>query len=182
MRRPLANKRPIGPVLDYSDSNGSAVYQSDEDVLKTAEAIVRRTPAEINRAEYQGYFSDPSIYIDFQIVSASPYTMTREYHSSSVSAKAQTGKMSEFSMRFPAISTEYISESSINEFIDSITPELYRVRVQRFELDENSYYHPHIHYSKQRRGEYGPKLDDEAPRINSIIKQWYSGIDDQVNI
>jgi len=178
MRRPLKDIRLIGPLIDYSSNSSNAVYQSDNDVEQTAQAIVRRTPAKVNRAVYQGYFSDPSINIDFNIPSASPYTLTREYHSSSVNARASDGKITEFSMRFPAVNSEYISKSDFDDFLSEISPDGYRQRIDEFNSGSILYYHGHIHYSAKRRGEKGPKLTDEVSKINSAIRQWYTRIDD----
>lgn len=178
MKRPFKDKRLIGPFIDYSSNSSDPVFESDNDVEQTAQAIVRRTPAKVNRAVYQGYFSEPSINIDFNIPSASPYTVTREYHSSSANARASDGKITEFSMRFPAVNSEHISRSEFDSFLSEISPDGYRQRTDEFSSDGTLHYHGHIHYSAKRRGEKGPKLTDEVSKINSTIRQWYARIDD----
>lgn len=178
MKRPLKDIRLIGPFIDYSSNPSDPVFESDDNVEQTAQAIVRRTPAKVNRAVYQGYFSEPSINIDFNISSASPYTVTREYHSSSVNARASDGKITEFSMRFPAVNSEYISKSEFHDFLSEISPDGYRQRIDELNSKSILYYHFHIHYSAKRRGKKGPKLTDEVSKINSTIRQWYARIDD----
>ena len=184
MRRPFADKRLVGPFLNMQLSQSSSdVYKNNDDVQRAGDRIVSRTPATVKRAEYQSYFETPSIYIDFELPSASPYTMTREYHSSSLTAEASTGKMSEFTMRFPAVESEYISESDFIEFMDDIVDDFYRVRIDTFELAEGiEYYHGHMHFSGKRRDKLGPVLEDEIPEINGTIRRWYTKINEVLNI
>lgn len=184
MRRPFKDKRPVGPFITSTpDLSSPDVYESDSDAQEVAERIVRRTPATVNRAEYQGYFSEPSIFIDFNLPPSSPYTFDREYHSSSLSATAQDGRIAEFTLRFPAINYEYINKSNLEEFVSSISPNFYRVRIAEFKLDDEiTYYHAHLHYSSRKRDEIGPPLNDQAPEVNRVIRQWYENIEDQLDI
>lgn len=184
MRRPFKDKRPVGPFITSTpDISSPDAYESDSDAEEVAERIVRRTPATVNRAEYQGYFSEPSIFIDLNLPSSSPYTFDREYHSSSLSATAEDGRMSEFTLRFPAIDSRYISKSDLEAFVSSIAPDFYRVRIAEFGVDEDTmYYHAHLHYSSKRRNEIGPPLNDQAPEVNRTIRQWYENIEDQLDI
>lgn len=188
MRRPLSDIRPFGPLFsDNSNISGIGqnghVFKSDSDVERVANAVIRRTPAILKEAKYQGYFSTPSAYFDFSLPSSNPFTITRDYFSSSITANAETGNIKELSIRFPAVEATDVEIEDMQKFVERITPDIYRVRIQYQEHVDGDVpeLHPHVHYSTARRGQEGPYLPDEALNLNRMIKAWYSQIDTLFN-
>lgn len=177
MRRLFRSRRIFGPFI-YSNTE-SYVFRSDDDAKDVANKLASRTPVKIKRAEYMGFFDEPSIYIDLEIPSSHPRTKSRGYFSSSLSADAKSGNISDLSIRFPAIEVNDASLGDISMLLDNIVPSIYRTRVQvqdqvKGEIPE---YHPHVHYSKAKRGSEGPYLPDEVLELNRMIKAWYSQVE-----
>jgi hypothetical protein len=155
------------------------IFGSDEDVQRVIEQIVRDVPSEIRDADFMGFFEDPAIWSDFSLKSSHPQTIYRDIFSSSLRADAETGGIQELTIRFPAIAADVTDIESVERLLEDINPEgRYRVRVQEQEHTQSgdTEYHPHLHYSRKRRGEIGPPLQDEARALNRAIKGWYSGV------
>jgi hypothetical protein len=178
MRRIFRSRRIFGPFI-YSKTESHA-FTSDDDIRRVANKLVSRTPAKIKRVEYMDYFEEPSIYIDFEIPSSHPKTKLREYFSSSLTADARSGGISELSIRFPGIDVDDALLDDVTMLLDYITPSIYRTRVQIHDDIEGKKpeYHPHVHYSETKRGSSGPYLPDEVLELNMMIKAWYSQVEE----
>lgn len=169
-REALANEQPMAQPLAVDA----------RDVHRVANRLVRGTPASVRSADYNGYFSDPTITIDFKIPSRSPRTADRNAAgNSSINAQADGGRITEASIRFPGVSPDRVDREALKAFVEKIAPDGWRVRVERHEPwggDGEVMLHPHIHWSNTRRGELGPDVADAAGNINQMIKAWYDGI------
>lgn len=171
----------LGPLTQPSFNQNEPAFQDEEDVLKIAERIVRRTPGEIRQADFMGFFDEPTIFIDFFLPSDNFKTIDRNHFTSSLTARANNSRISEMSIRFPAIKISDIDQDKLQNFLEDVNPDpLFEVRIQVQELvddeDQIPEYHPHIHFSKTKIGRFGPKLIDEAPEMNKMIRKWYSDV------
>lgn len=187
MLRPFRDKRPIGPfaeLIKLNETTSEQAFKTEEDIQRVAEQLVRRTPGIIRESKLNDFFEVPTFYIDFILPSNHPMTFSREHFSSSISAAAQTGNIREMSIRFPAIKVTDTNMDSVQEFTEDIAPEIYRVRiVLQDEVDDGEpEFHPHVHYStKFRDGVEGPPLQEEARKLNRMIRQWYANVDQLFN-
>lgn len=173
MKRPFAQLRPVGPLFSLRDN--TAVYSSKNDIQRVAVQLTSRVPSRVSKVQYADFFENPSGIIDFVNPSTIPQTEQRDYFNSSLNVNCTTGNITEMSIRFPGIGTEYISEDEIEEFINEIKPDIYRTRIPVD--DSRDMYNPHIHYSAKKRGSEGPYLPDEISELNRTLKAWYNNID-----
>lgn len=172
----------IGPFVRGYSQNRDA-FRSDSEVQRVAFQMLKETPGELREASFNDFFSDPIVFIDFFLPSANPGTITREHFTSSLTAGSEKGRISEMSIRFPAINVSDVDLDKLDDFIESIKSNPnYEVRTQVHDSIEEGRgepeYHPHIHHSRKKTGIEGPPLKTEASKINNTIKEWYSGIGD----
>ena len=153
-------------------------FESAEDAEDMLERLLRRTPGEIRRADYQGFFDTPNVFVDFLLPSTHPLTIGRDIFTSSFTVRASDGRIGEMSIRFPAIAVTDVDGDELQAFMETIAPETYRIRVQlQDEVDgPEPEYHPHVHYSSKRRGSKGPPISDELPKLNRMIRRWYADV------
>lgn len=172
--RPLSPLRVFGPFIEFNASK----FTSDQDAEDINKLITQNTPAYAVNSDYLGYFDRPSLSIEFRIPSENEFTRTREHVTSNIMVDARSRRITEATIRFPEVETTAVELEPLNDFMETIVPDKFRARMDRYAPGTRTFYYPHVHYSTTRRGDEGPLISTQVMGLNQMIKDWYDGIDE----